>query len=131
MQRPVCLVAFLILTAFAPSVLHAQANDGLSIMQPEPYQPGVVAPYRSPPELNRMQPTPRMPSLPQRPAAPPPPIAVPQTGAVLPNMPTISGSGPGGAETAQDRAVRCAHQAGAYGAAAGDRNAYIGSCVTQ
>ncbi|MDP2411940.1 MAG: hypothetical protein Q8M26_16850 [Pseudolabrys sp.] len=120
------------MTTLVPSApLHAQFDDGLSIMQPEPYQPGVGPAYRSPPELNRMQPTPRMPSLPQRPSAPPPPIAVPQTGAVLPNMPTISGSGPGGTETAQDRAVRCAHQAGAYGDAAGDRNAYIGSCVTQ
>jgi hypothetical protein len=60
----------------------------------------------------------------------PPPIYVPQTGQSLPNLPGI-GSGPGGAETGQDRAVRCAHQAGVYGAAAGDRNAYVGGCINQ
>ena len=37
----------------------------------------------------------------------------------------------GGVETYQDRAARCAHQAGVYGQAAGDRNAYIGSCINQ
>ncbi len=66
------------------------------------------------------------------PPAVPPPIVVPETGRVLPNLPTVSGSGPGGAETYQDRAARCAHQAGVYGpAATGDRNAYIGSCINQ
>ncbi len=64
------------------------------------------------------------------PPALPPPIVVPQTGAVLPNLP-MPGSGPGGAETSQDRAARCAHQAGVYGQAAGDRNAYIGGCINQ
>src|SRR6185437_14022014 len=54
-------------------------------------------------------------------AAIPPPIVVPQTGRALPNLPTVSGSGPGGSETFQDRAARCAHQAGVYGQAAGDR----------
>jgi hypothetical protein len=66
-----------------------------------------------------------------RPAAVPPPLYVPQTGQLLPNLPTVSGSGPGGGETSQDRAARCAHQAGVYGQAAGDRNAYIGSCINQ
>jgi hypothetical protein len=61
----------------------------------------------------------------------PPPLYVPQTGRVLPNLPSVSGSGSNGAETSQDRAFRCAHQAGVYGSAAGDRSAYIGSCVNQ
>jgi hypothetical protein len=65
------------------------------------------------------------------PPAVPPPIVAPQTGQSLPNLPTVSGSGPGGAETYQDRAARCAHQAGVYGQAAGDRNTYIGSCINQ
>jgi hypothetical protein len=57
---------------------------------------------------------------------------VPQTGMVLPNLPTVGGAGPGGSETSQDRAIRCAHQAGVYGSAqTGDRNAYVGSCVNQ
>jgi hypothetical protein len=46
-------------------------------------------------------------------------------------MPTLSPSGPGGRETYQDRAARCAHQAGVYGAAAGDRGTYIGTCINQ
>ena len=61
----------------------------------------------------------------------PPPIVVPQTGRVLPNLPTVPGAGPGGRETFQDRAARCAHQAGVYGQAAGDRNSYIGTCINQ
>ena len=36
-----------------------------------------------------------------------------------------------GTETFQDRAMRCTHQAGVYGQAAGDRNSYIGTCVNQ
>jgi len=61
----------------------------------------------------------------------PPPIVVPQTGRALPNLPTVSGSGLGGTETYQDRAARCAHQAGVYGQAAGDRGTYIGTCINQ
>ena len=67
-----------------------------------------------------------------RPPAVPPPLYVPETGRTLPNLPTVSGSGPGGAETYQDRAARCAHQAGVYGpGATGNPNAYIGSCINQ
>jgi hypothetical protein len=61
----------------------------------------------------------------------PPPIVVPQTGRALPNLPTVSGSGPRGAETYQDRAARCTHQAGVYGQAVGDRGTYIGTCINQ
>ncbi len=62
----------------------------------------------------------------------PPTMYVPQTGMVLPNLPTVGGAGPGGSETSQDRAMRCAHQAGVYGPAqTGDRNAYIGGCINQ
>ena len=61
----------------------------------------------------------------------PPPLYVPQTGRTLPNLPA-TGAGPGGAETSQDRAARCAHQAGVYGPnATGNPGAYIGSCVNQ
>jgi hypothetical protein len=61
----------------------------------------------------------------------PPPIVVPQTGRALPNLPTVSGSGPGGRETYQDRAARCVNQAGVYGQAVGNRGTYIGTCVNQ
>ncbi len=60
-----------------------------------------------------------------------PPLYVPQTGRALPNLPAI-GSGPGGAETLQDKSARCAHQAGVYGPnATGNPSAYIGSCINQ
>lgn len=58
-------------------------------------------------------------------------IVVPETGIALPNLRTLSPSGPDGRETYQDRAARCVNQAGAYGAAAGDRGTYIGTCINQ
>lgn len=67
---------------------------------------------------------------PRRPRVPPP-IMVPETGRILPNLPPTRGAGPGGAETFQDRAARCSHQAGIYGDAAGNRNAYVGNCINQ
>jgi hypothetical protein len=68
---------------------------------------------------------------PSRRATVPPPLYVPETGRTLPNLPTI-GAGPGGAETTQDKSVRCAHQAGVYGPnASGNPAGYIGSCINQ
>ncbi len=64
-------------------------------------------------------------------ARPPPPIYVPRTGQLLPNLPTVSPSGRRGRETYQDRAARCAHQAGIYGVRAGRRSAYIAACANQ
>jgi hypothetical protein len=43
----------------------------------------------------------------------------------------LPGAGPGGAETGQDRALRCGHQAGVYGEQAGNREAYVGGCINQ
>lgn len=65
------------------------------------------------------------------PAAVPPPLYVPQTGRALPNLPNPAPSGPRGQETFQDRAARCAHQAGVYGQAAGNASTYINSCINQ
>jgi hypothetical protein len=59
----------------------------------------------------------------------PPSVFVPQTGQTFQNMPTLSGSGVGGAETFQDRAARCAHQAGVYGQATS--GSYMGACINQ
>jgi hypothetical protein len=61
----------------------------------------------------------------------PPPLYVPQTGRALPNLPNPAPSGPRGQETFQDRAARCAHQAGVYGQAAGNTSTYINSCINQ
>jgi hypothetical protein len=95
--------------------------------QPEPWLPPK---YQSPrserlyrPPQPQLQPAPR--------ADVPPAIVVPETGRVLPNMRTLSPSGPNGTETGQDRAMRCAHQLGVYGADAGNPSAYLGSCVNQ
>jgi hypothetical protein len=86
--------------------------------------------YQSPPNLSQQIPIPSAPG-PHASVASPPLLYVPQTGRTLPNLPVIAGSGRHGRETYQDRAARCAHQAGTYGAAAGDRNAYIGTCINQ
>ena len=59
----------------------------------------------------------------------PPSLDVPQTGQTFQNLPTLSGSGPGGAETFQDRAARCANEAGVSGQAT--TGSVIGSCVNQ
>jgi hypothetical protein len=64
-------------------------------------------------------------------AAVPLPLLVPETGRVLPNLPPVVGAGPNGSETFQDRSARCAHQAGVYGAGAGDTGSYIRSCINQ
>jgi len=124
-------MALLMLALFVVALrAHAQSDDErYTIMRPEP---GLLPKYQSP-RGTRQHVTPVQPlDVPQAGVAPvPPPIVSPQTGVALPNLPTISPSGPGGRETAQDRAARCAHQAGVYGQAAGDRNAYIGACINQ
>ncbi len=124
---------------------HAQSKaDPYSIMVPEPGTPAAkpapkpepwLAPkYKSPRGTRQHISVPR-PTAPKvtapTPPKVPPPIVVPQTGRVLPNLPALSPSGPHGTESFQDRAARCAHQAGMYGDAAGNRSAYINSCVNQ
>jgi len=126
--RITTLLALLAVIAALPA--RAQSDDErTTIMRPEP---GLMPKYQSP-HGTRQHVTPVRPlEVPQVGAEPvPPPIVSPQTGIALPNLPTISPSGPGGRETYQDRAARCAHQAGVYGSAAGDRNAYIGACINQ
>jgi hypothetical protein len=143
MRRFVTLTAALMLASMAAGTIapaHSQsANDPYRIMpmpsplvQPQPTTPWIPPPLKSDPSLTntRLPPPPTtVPSL--RSMNAPPPIYVPDTGQSLPNEPTISGSGPGGKETYQDRAVRCADQAGNYGALAGDRSTYIGMCINQ
>ena len=141
MTYRVPLIGLLALTFVLPAwPLHAQSNDTPSIMAPEPGgsppkhkarrgSSTVVYPAPLPAPENFNSP-PTQPVTVPRAADVPPPIVVPQTGRVLPNLPMV-GSGPGGAETSQDRALRCSHQAGVYGAAAGDRNAYVGGCINQ
>jgi hypothetical protein len=125
------IIALLALAAIVTAVsAHAQSDDDrTTIMRPEPWLPPK---YKSPRGTPQHIVKPRPIEVPQRQTTTPPPLYVPQTGQVLPNLPAISGTGPGGRETSQDRAVRCAHQAGVYGpAATGDRNTYVGSCINQ
>jgi hypothetical protein len=160
MGRRYPLIVLLALAIAMPAIPgHARSDDdGISIMTPEKgsVKPGKKRPARkymmrrgsSKPVVRRGSSNPVYPLplpapqnlgvVPQQPLAVPqtrtevpPPIVVPQTGRALPNLPPITGAGPGGAETFQDRAARCTHQAGVYGEAAGDRNAYIGSCINQ
>ncbi len=123
--------------AMIASATHAQTDDErYTIMKPEPSDkhrlPHInpLPTYQSP-RGTRLHVKPVRPAAPPQPQAQvPPPLYVPQTGQVLPNLPS-QGSGPGGRETYQDRAARCAHQAGVDGSAVSDRNAYIGACVNQ
>ncbi len=129
MPRRFWLTGLLALALLVPALAHAQSDDErYTIMRPEPWLPPKYKSPRGTPQ--RVQPTQPM-QVPQLGASPPPPIVNPQTGIALPNLPTLSPSGPGGRETSQDRAARCAHQAGVYGANAGDRGAYIGTCINQ
>jgi hypothetical protein len=130
MMRGPLFIVLLALTAATP--VRAQSdNDRYNIMRPEKPEPWLAPKYKSPHGTRRNVVIPRSKIVPPPNAAVPPPIINPQTGRALPNLPTVSGAGPGGRETAQDRAARCAHQAGVYGQAAGDRNAYIGTCINQ
>jgi hypothetical protein len=120
---------------FAASAMAAVAQTSASdddrrynIMTPEF---SVPPKYKSPRGSTEHVVIPQPAPAPQTGAVIAPPLYVPQTGQLLPNMPTLAPSGPGGTETYQDRAMRCANQAGIYGAAAGDRNAYVGSCINQ
>ena len=112
-------------------------SDDYSIMRPEKGarparpEPWLAPKYKSPRGTVKHVVIPRSKTIEPPQTTVPPPIVVPQTGQVIPNLPTVTGSGPKGAETFQDRAVRCTHQAGVYGQAVGDRNAYIGTCINQ
>jgi hypothetical protein len=130
MRRNPLIVLLTLVLLTPPISAYAQSDDDsrYNIMTPEPWLPPKYKSPRGSTEHVTIPPPAR--ALPP-PAAVPPPLYVPETGRLLPNLPTLAPSGPHGTETTQDRAARCAHQAGVYGQAAGDRNAYIGSCINQ
>jgi hypothetical protein len=121
----------------APARGYDILSDDYSIMRPEKGsrpdlpEPWLAPKYKSPRGTVKHVTIPKSRIVSPPSTTLPPPIVVPQTGRVLPNLPIGPGSGPGGAETSQDRAVRCAHQAGVYGQAAGDRGTYVGTCINQ
>ena len=136
MARRTSLTALLALTLLASALpARAQSDDErYTIMRPEPGmkpakpEPWLAPKYKSPRGTREHVVIPQPQSAPPTLRQVPPLLYVPQTGRTLPNLPA---PGSGGRETAQDRAARCAHQAGVYGQAAGDRNAYVGSCINQ
>lgn len=143
-MRASLMLGMLALVVAPAAPAFAQSGSGYSIMQedysimvpekgsrPSKPEPWLAPKYKSPRGTVEKVVIPRSKTVPQPQAVTPPPLYVPETGRILPNLPTISGSGRGGAETYQDRAARCAHQAGVYGADAGNRNAYVGSCINQ
>ena len=143
-MRTFVVISMLVLAVAPATPAIAQSGSGYSIMQddysimvpekgarPSKPEPWLAPKYKSPRGTAKKVVIPRSTTVPQPRAATPPPLYVPETGRTLPNLPTISGSGRGGAETFQDRAARCAHQAGVYGSDAGNRNAYVGSCINQ
>ncbi|MBX6327481.1 MAG: hypothetical protein IRY89_02805 [Pseudolabrys sp.] len=130
-----CATVLVLLAIVAASRAPAEEGPSSGIMRPEPGaqspEPWLAPRYTSPRGTPEHVVIPPSHPLARPRAAVPPPIVVPETGRVLPNLRTVSPSGPNGTETYQDRAVRCAHQAGLYGEAAGNRAAYIGSCINQ
>jgi hypothetical protein len=124
-------------TLLAPALARAQTGGDYNIMKPEPGHPEELPTPWLPPTYKSPRGTPQHIVVPRSQEAPrlapvtPPPLVSPSTGQVLPNLPNPTPSGPAGTETYQDRAARCAHQAGVYGAAAGDRTGYINSCINQ
>jgi hypothetical protein len=131
MARRFSLITLLVLAALTPALpARAQSDDDnrYNIMRPEPWLPPK---YKSPRGSKEHVTIPQPARPPTPPAAVPPPLYVPQTGRALPNLPNPAPSGPRGQETFQDRAARCAHQAGVYGQAAGNTSVYINSCINQ
>ena len=129
----VALVAGLAATHSAPPPRAQSSIENYEIMRPEQvepkYEPWLAPKYKSPRGVKRRR-VPKIEAAPATRAATAPPIVAPRTGRALPNLPGSVGSGPGGAETSQDRALRCAHQSGVYGPATGG-GSYLGACINQ
>jgi len=101
-------------------------EKGSRVQEPEPW----LAPrYRSPRGTVKSVIIPKSEIVSPPSASAPSPVFVPQTGQTFQSLPTLSGSGPRGAETFQDRAASCAHQAGVYGQATS--GSFMGACVNQ
>jgi hypothetical protein len=140
-MRSPSVTILLVLSVMAATPARAQGSnilgDNYSIMVPEKgYKPPRPEPwlapkYKSPRGTVKRVNIPKPTNVPFPNTQVPPDLYVPQTGRTLPNLPTVSGSGRGGAETFQDRAARCTQQAGMYGQAAGDRGTYMGACINQ
>jgi hypothetical protein len=138
-MRRLSLIVLPLLSAILAAPALAQTSnilrDNYSILVPEKGakrelpEPWLAPKYTSPSGTVKRVVIPKSRIVSPPSSAVPPDVFVPQTGRTFQNLPSASRSGPGGAETFQDRAVRCAHQAGVYGQATG--GGYIGACVNQ
>jgi hypothetical protein len=115
----------LALVVTAPAFAQDNYMGRYNIMRPEA---GVPPKYKTPRGSTEHVTIPPSTQVPLSQTVVMPPLVIPQTGQVVPNQPVLAPSGPNGTETYQDRAVRCATQAGSYG---GDRTAYVGTCINQ
>jgi hypothetical protein len=133
------MVSLALLSAMLTTTAHAQSGDILGdnygIMVPEKGskrhqpEPWLAPKYKSPRGTTQHVQIPKSKIVSPSRATVPSSVYVPQTGKTFQNLPTLPGSGPGGAETFQDRAARCTHQAGVYGQYGVNRGAYMGSCL--
>src|SRR6476660_8934287 len=110
-------------------------SDDYSIMVPEKGskrsqpEPWLAPKYKSPRGTVKHVSIPKSKIVNPPRAAVPSSVYVPQTGRTFQNLPTLPGAGRGGAETFQDRALRCSHQAGVYGQVGANRGNYMGGCL--
>jgi hypothetical protein len=121
----IALIIALALFVSAPAFAQNDYMGRYNIMRPES---GVPPKYKTPRGSTEHVIIPPSTQVPLSQTVLMPPLVIPQTGQVVPNQPVLVPSGPNGTETYQDRAVRCATQAGSYG---GDRTAYVGTCINQ
>jgi hypothetical protein len=136
-MRQTSLIVLLLLSAMPAAPAQAQTSnilgDNYSIMVPERGskrelpEPWLAPKYKSPRGTVKHVVIPKSKIVTPPNTVVPSSVFVPQTGRTFQNLPTLSGSGPGGTETFQDRAARCAHQAGVYGQAT--TGSYMGACV--
>jgi hypothetical protein len=129
----------LIFAALATTPAVAQTGnilgDDYSIMVPEKGskrdvpEPWLAPKYKSPRGTVEQVRIPKAKTVRPPRATDPGYVYVPQTGRTFQNLPSLPGSGRGGAETFQDRAIRCTHQAGVYGQVGANRGSYMGSCL--
>ena len=136
-MRKTSSIALLLLSAMLTVPAYAQTSnildDNYSIMVPErgsraqSPEPWLAPKYKSPRGTVKQVVIPKSKIVSPPNTVVPRDVFVPQTGRTFQNLPTLSGSGPGGTETFQDRAMRCAHQAGVYGQAT--TGSYMGACV--
>ena len=99
------------------------------VSKPEQPEPWLAPKYKSPRGTVQKVRIPKSKIVRPPSATDPGYVYVPQTGQTFQNLPSLPGSGPGGAETFQDRAIRCTHQAGVYGQVGANRGSYMGSCL--